>query len=61
MENRSQLVCVYTGSYIYIFGGVKVVDDECVYLPVSRMERLNFEERKEWELVEVKNEGKAPP
>lgn len=30
------------------------------YRPASYMERLNYAEMAQWEVVEVKNEGKAP-
>jgi hypothetical protein len=62
--NISSGSACYTGSYVYYFGGLTLDEDvedaECVYRPISRMERLNFAEFKAWEVVEVNIEGKAP-
>ena len=53
----------YSGTHVYYFGGLTREDDEDadnVYRPVTYMERLNFAEFKQWEVVDVKCEGKTP-
>ena len=35
-------------------------NEDNYYRPASYMERLNYDEMGQWEVVETKNEGKAP-